>query len=232
MALVTSPIKQLATFTSQTAGLEKTLRLIQATSQVIGELSDDKAIARQWLTARDQLALGRRYFRLLDFYGCFERAHALMASGSSSRGMILRTMEMAEYTFLGMYLLLENLTILHDMNVYHVSWYRPLLTEANKFWFYALILSIARATWELLFTSSASSPSPSKSEKDKGKGKAPVTAGRTKSALVKKIVIDTCDLTLPGSFIGWVPVTGLQIGVAMVVSTLLAGHGVWVAQQR
>jgi hypothetical protein len=116
------------------------------------------------------------------------------------------------------------------MNVYHVSWYRPLLTEANKFWFYALILSITRATWELLFTSS--SPSPNKGGGEKEKGKAPVTAGRTKSALVKKIIIDTCDLTLPGSFIGWVPVTGLQIGVAMIVSTLLAGHGVWVAQQR
>jgi hypothetical protein len=119
------------------------------------------------------------------------------------------------------------------MNVYHVSWYRPLLTEANKFWFYALILSITRATWELLFTSSSPAPTPaSKGEKEKGKGTAPVPAGRTKSVLVKKIVIDTCDLTLPGSFIGWVPVTGLQIGVAMVVSTLLAGHGVWVAQQR
>ncbi|CEN59257.1 hypothetical protein ASPCAL01709 [Aspergillus calidoustus] len=227
MALVTSPIKQLATFTSQTAGLEKTLRLIQATSQVVGELSHDKGVARQWLTARDQLALGRRYFRLLDFYGCFERAHALTSSGSSSsRGMILRTMEMAEYTFLGLYLLLENLTILHDMNVHHVSWYRPLLTEANKFWFYALVLSITRATWELLFTSS----SPRKSETEKGETR--VADGRAKSALVQRIVIDACDLTLPGSFIGWVPVTGLQIGIAMVVSTLLAGHGVWVAQQR
>ncbi|KAJ0425065.1 peroxisomal biogenesis factor 11 [Aspergillus carlsbadensis] len=231
MALVTSPIKQLATFTRQTAGLEKTLRLIQATSQVVGELSDDRSIARQWLTARDQLALGRRYFRLLDFYGCFERAHALMSSGTSSQGAILGTMEMAEYTFLGLYLLLENLTILHDMNVYHVSWYRPLLTEANKFWFYALILSITRATWGLLFTSSPS-PSQSESEKQKGKGKAPVAAGPTKPALVKRIVIDACDLTLPGSFIGWVPVTGLQIGIAMVVSTLLAAHGIWVAQQR
>jgi hypothetical protein len=52
------PLKQLVTFTSQTAGLEKTLRLIQASSQVVGELSDDKTVARQWLTARDQLALG------------------------------------------------------------------------------------------------------------------------------------------------------------------------------
>ncbi|KAL3459372.1 peroxisomal biogenesis factor 11 [Aspergillus heterothallicus] len=224
MALVTSPIKQLAIFTTQTAALEKTLRLIQASSQVVGELAADKSTARQWLTARDQLALGRRYFRLLDFYGCFERVGALL-TGRSSQGAILGTIEMAEYTFLGLYLLLENLTILHDMNVYHVSWYRPLLTEANKFWFYAIILSIARATWELLFTSAP--PSSSKSEK----GKTVAVAGTPKSTLVKRIVIDACDLTLPGSFIGWLPVTGLQIGLAMVVSTLLAGHGIWVAQQ-
>ncbi|KAL2832780.1 peroxisomal biogenesis factor 11 [Aspergillus pseudoustus] len=227
MALVTSPIKQLATFTSQTAGLEKTLRLIQATSQVVGELTPDKTVARQWLTARDQLALGRRYFRLLDFYGCFERVHGLLA-GSSTQGGILTTIEMAEYTFLGLYLLLENLTILHDMNVYHVSWYKPLLTEANKFWFYAIILSITRATWALLFTS-APTVTPSKTEKG---AKTPAATGPSKSALVKGIVINACDLTLPGSFVGWVPATGLQIGIAMVVSTLLAGHNIWVAQRQ
>ncbi|KAL2817655.1 peroxisomal biogenesis factor 11 [Aspergillus granulosus] len=225
MALVTSPIKQLTTFTSQTAGLEKTLRFIQAVSQVVGELSADKTVARQWLTTRDQLALGRRYFRLLDFYGCFERVHTLLA-GTSSQGAVLGTMELAEYTFLGLYLLLEDFTILHDMNVYHVSWYRPLLTEANKFWFYAIILSIIRATWDLLFAPAP--PTPAKNEK----GTAPVAlaTGPSKSTLVKRIVINVCDLTLPGSFVGWLPVTGLQIGIAMVVSTLLAGHGIWVAQ--
>ncbi|KAL2869774.1 PEX11 domain protein [Aspergillus lucknowensis] len=216
-----SPIKELASFTSQTAGLEKTLRLIQAASQVAGELSADSARATQLFTARDQLALGRRYFRLLDFYGCFERVHELLAT-PSAQGAILGTLELAEHTFLGLYLLLENFTILHDMNVYHVSWYTPLLTEANKFWFYAIVISIARASWMLLF--------PQRSKGEKGKPVAPV-AGPSKSQLATRIVIDACDLTLPGSFTGWLPVTGLQIGLAMVVSTLLAGHGIWVARR-
>lgn len=53
---------------------------------------------------------GRRYFRLLDFYGCFERVHVLSTTPSSA-GAVLATMELAQFTFLGLYLFLENFTI-------------------------------------------------------------------------------------------------------------------------
>ncbi|KAL4808179.1 peroxisomal biogenesis factor 11 [Aspergillus unguis] len=221
-----SPLKNLVTFTGQTAGLEKTLRLIQATAQVVGFTTANKLLAAQCLTARDQLALGRRYFRLLDFYGCFERVHFLLTTPSSG-GTILSVMELAQYTFLGLYLFLENFTILHDMNVARVEWYTALMTEANKFWFYALVLSITRCIFEILFPG----PAPVANIKEKGSGKEKAKPVRPpKWPLVKKAVIDACDLTLPGSFIGWVPASGLQIGVGMVVSTLLAGHNVWLAQ--
>ncbi|KAL4932009.1 PEX11 domain protein [Aspergillus undulatus] len=233
------PLKQLSTFTSQTAGLEKTLRLIQASAQVVGFTSDDKTLAAQCLAARDQLALGRRYFRLLDFYPCFERVHGLMNSPSSS-GTLLSVMELAQWTFLGLYLFLENFTILHDMNVARVDWYRPLMLEANKFWFYALVLSIVRSAWEVLFptvvaipaksSGSGSGSSKEKNAKTKTKPQQP-TSTSPRWPFVKRIIIDACDLTLPGSFIGWVPATGLQIGLAMVLSTVLAGHNVWLAQQ-
>ncbi|KAL4757552.1 PEX11 domain protein [Aspergillus foveolatus] len=227
-----SPLKSLVTFTSQTSGLEKTLRLIQATSQVVGVTSASETLATQCLTARDQLALTRRYFRLLDFYGCFERVHFLINTPSST-GTILSVMELAQYTFLGLYLLLEDLTILHDMGVARVDWYHPLMTEANKFWFYALMLSVIRCTWELFFPSALATPSKtssSGSEKSKAKGQQPQPSP-PKWPLVKRILIDGCDLTLPGSFLGWTPVTSLQIGFGMVLSTVLAGHDVWVAQQ-
>ncbi|KAL4790969.1 peroxisomal biogenesis factor 11 [Aspergillus venezuelensis] len=234
-------LKSLVTYTSQTSGLEKTLRLIQATAQVIGFTTDDKGLATQCLTARDQLALGRRYFRLLDFYGCFERVHHLLSTPSSS-GTFLAVMELAQYTFLGLYLFLENFTIFHDMNVARVNWYRPLMTEANKFWFYALSLSIMRCFWELIFPTITTVPvkisekdSSSGKGKSKSKGKGqPQTQQVTapKWPLIKRIIIDGCDLTLPGSFIGWVPASGLQIGIGMFVSTLLAGHEVWLRQQR
>lgn len=149
-----SPLKSLVTYTSQTSGLEKTLRLIQATSQVVGVTTASKTLAKQCLTARDQLALSvsfpsilqpsvpniradlvgfnhgragvdrihtaRRYFRLLDFYGCFERVHFLINTPSST-GTILSVMELAQYTFLGLYLLLEDLTIVRDIVPSHPS---------------------------------------------------------------------------------------------------------------
>ncbi|KAL6232173.1 hypothetical protein BDW75DRAFT_25244 [Aspergillus navahoensis] len=225
-----SPLKSLVAFTSQSSGLEKTLRLIQATSQVIGVTTANKTLATQCLTARDQLALTRRYFRLLGFYGCFERVHSLINTPSSS-GTIRSVVELAQYTFLGLYLLLEDLTILHDMNVARVDWYHPLMTEANKFWFYALVLSIIRCTWELFLPSAPATPSKASSSSNEKSKAAAQQSSASKWPLVKQIIIDGCDLTLPGSFLGWTPVTPLQFGLGMVVSTVLAGHDVWLAQQ-
>ncbi|RDW65805.1 PEX11 domain protein [Aspergillus mulundensis] len=243
-----SPLKSLVAYTSQTAGLEKTLRLIQATSQVIGVTTANKTLATQCLTARDQLALStlpclpysapidsngtdstaRRYFRLLDFYACFERVHALITNPSSS-STIPSAMELAQYTFLGLYLFLEDFTILHDMNVARVDWHHALMTEANKFWFYALALSVLRCTWELLSPQAPDTPKTTGGEKSDPKTTAKQTRA-PKWPLVKRIIIDGCDLTLPGSFLGWTPVTPLQIGLGMVVSTVFAGHNVWAAQ--
>ncbi|KAL4973628.1 peroxisomal biogenesis factor 11 [Aspergillus desertorum] len=228
------PLKSLVKYTSRSSGLEKTLRLTQAISQVIGATTADKTLATQCMTVRDQLALTRRYFRLLDFYGCFERVYFLINTPSST-GTILSVMEVAQYTFLGLYLLLEDLTILHDMGVARVDWYHPLMTEANKFWFYALALSIIRCAWELFFPSAPAMPSKASSapsSREKAGNRAQQLQSRTpKWPLVKRIIIDGCDLTLPGSFLGWTPVTPLQIGLGMVLSTVLAGHDVWIAQQ-
>ncbi|KAL4908424.1 hypothetical protein BDW74DRAFT_175106 [Aspergillus multicolor] len=226
-----SPLKSLVKFTSQTAGLEKTLRLIQATSQVVGATTHNATLAAQCLAARDQLALTRRFFRLLDFYSCFERVHFLINNPSSS-GTILSVMELAQYTFLGLYLFLEDFTILHDMNVARVDWAHALTTEADKFWFYALALSVMRYMWELLVPQIPATPTSTKTVGDeKRKAKAGTQqASAPKWPLVKRIIIDGCDLMLPGSFLGWTPVTPLQIGLGMIVSTILAGHNVWAAQ--
>ncbi|KAL4787198.1 peroxisomal biogenesis factor 11 [Aspergillus varians] len=244
-----SPLQQLFTFTRQTAGVEKTLRLVQAVSQIVGVISDNEILATQCMMARDQLALARRYIRFLDFYSCFARVHDLLASPSST-GTILSVMELAQYTFLGLFRLLEDFTILHDSNIARVEWARPLMIEANKFWFYSLALSIMRVTWELFFPIVAPSRTTSSSDKASTPGKDGDGDGDSDSTmqkkteqqqqqqqsppkwpLIKQIIISGCDLTQPGSFIRWVPATGLQIGLGMVVSTILSGHDVWLAQQ-
>jgi hypothetical protein len=50
--------KQLANFTNSSAGLDLTLRLIQALAQVAAEVCIDNATVMRCMTAKSQLALG------------------------------------------------------------------------------------------------------------------------------------------------------------------------------
>lgn len=122
----------------------------------------------------------------------------------------------------------SDLNKLHDMNVMLVSWYRPLLVEANKLWFYAIILSILRSVCRLFIPVS---PQPSETGSNE-KAKATEVALPSRTPLVKQIAVDACDLTLPGSFVGWLPVSDLQVGMAMVVSTILSAEEHWVKAQQ
>ena len=137
------------------------------------------------------------------------------------------------------------------MDIWLVPWYTPVLMEANKLWLYAIVLSIFRNMWALLSsggqgvapTSSSSSSSTSqetsasnnnggeKKEEEKEAPSSPETAPST-VRLLRRLVVDSCDLTLPASFLGWVPLGDFGVGVAMVVSSLLAWPDLWAATQR
>jgi hypothetical protein len=52
-----SAIKQFSNFTRTGAGLEKTLRLIQALATIVIETSIDNGTVTTWSTAKSQLAL-------------------------------------------------------------------------------------------------------------------------------------------------------------------------------
>ncbi|PLB41277.1 PEX11 domain protein [Aspergillus candidus] len=140
-----SLIQKFSTFTRTAAGLEKTLRLINATCQIAGALSGDVVTASRWGAARGQLALTRRYFRFFNVIDCFARVAGLL-SGDGEAGSVMALLEMARWTCLGMYLLLEDATILHATNIYPVSWNARVTTEAYRFWFCGLALSVLGCT--------------------------------------------------------------------------------------
>lgn len=95
------------------------------------------------------------------------------------------------------------------MNIWLVDWYIPVLMEGNKFWFYAICISIARTLAEFWMGESKRKKTESK-------------------LLLERLLVDLCDLTLPGSFLGWIPLGDFGVGVAMVVSTIVASREMWV----
>ncbi|EAW06519.1 PEX11 domain protein [Aspergillus clavatus NRRL 1] len=222
-----SALRQFSNFTHTQAGLEKTLRLIQSLAQVVIETSIGNATVKSWSIAKSQLALTRRFFRFFAFVDCFERVFALLG-GAGDEGIPLRLIELGRWSCLGLYYVLEDCTLLHAMNVWRVSWGDSLLVEAYKFWFYGLALSILGACWGLLFPGKVKQSA--KGAWGKGKGKK-VSSSAGSSVLVRRVVVDGCDLLIPGASLGWMAVSDLVVGMAMVVSTLVAGRDVWMKAQ-
>ncbi len=121
------------------------------------------------------------------------------------------------------------------MNVLLVSWYTPILLEAYKFWFYAICIAITRTVLDLL--SSLEAPhTRENSTGEKEKEKTSVSSTSLKSAstflcLLKRLLIDLLDLTIPGSFLGWIPVGDMGVAAAMLASTILVWSTAWAKAQ-
>jgi hypothetical protein len=124
------------------------------------------------------------------------------------------------------------------MDVYLVPWEARVMKEANTFWFYALSFSLAGAFYALLFSASAGSAPKAKDQREKKNGTVaekekpePVTNKKADApkttALVRQIVVESCDLVLPITLLSWVHTSDLVVGLTMVVSTVLTGREIW-----
>ncbi|KAJ5176969.1 uncharacterized protein N7482_002846 [Penicillium canariense] len=245
--------KQLANFTNSTAGLDLTLRLFHSLALIGSGLEFDDTTVMRCSIAASQIGLARRYLRFFGFIGCFQNVSDILATGSSFRNRAAM-MDLFESTCLGMYLALEGTTMvslpvsyrsqskhsvnragqLHDMNIFLVPWYTPILLESYKFWFYAMCVAIARTVSVLLFGPVV--PSTPKGSIDEKKDHTssdypsstlvPVT-----SSLLTRLVIDSLDLTIPGSLLGWFPVSDMGVAFTMLASTILVWPTAWAKAQ-
>jgi Peroxisomal biogenesis factor 11 (PEX11) len=160
---------------------------------------------------------GRRYLRFFKFIDAF----ALASKWFGSSIGITTVLDVGKWSCLGMYLFLESCTIIDAMEIWSTTWAPTLLLEANKFWFYSLLFSLASSFLQVCQgTTRIKSKSPAKSSN-------PLT-----HPLSKKILTDACDLLVPGSITGWARTSPAIVGLATVISTLLASEEIWVRVQR
>ncbi|EFE40951.1 PEX11 domain protein [Trichophyton verrucosum HKI 0517] len=196
------------------------------------------------------MGLGRRYFRFFKFIDYFENAWAAYTLNDSApahrRGSIASTLEFSKWSLLGVYLLLEGVTIFDAMGVQRTSWGDRALLESNKFWLYALVFSLLSTLWQLVQLRQAPRAPSAIQKKEKGPNaknnadgleKAPSVEKQTVSsaefiiiyqALVKDLIITVCDICIPGHILGCIPISASTMGSAAVLSTLLVGRDRWV----
>lgn len=121
--------KRFAKFTNSTAGLDLTLRFVHALVIVAAEVSPDVDVVKTSLLANMQIGLGefffflgtggtpktdhlaRRYLRFFCFLDCFNGVYDLLTGSDKSPGALPVLFDLVESTCLGLYIFIENSTM-------------------------------------------------------------------------------------------------------------------------
>lgn len=134
--------------------------------------------------------------------------------------------------------------------------------EANKCWFISLAFSILLSLHGLssLFASSGEKRAPTirtengkasdsvkkitpdttdgatdEKQNDKSNRQPALKGGAPdllRSKLYTQLIIDSCDICIPGSAVGWLTAGPILVGTLMTVSTTLAGRQIWIRVQE
>ncbi|KAG9823101.1 hypothetical protein KCU98_g16768, partial [Aureobasidium melanogenum] len=195
---------EIANYANDAAAVEKSLRLLQALVQIAAGTTASAADAKTWNMARGQFALARRYLRLfkwIDFGQSTQQAFASSEPDPSRR--MLKTVKNA---LLALYFFMEMFCITNAMNITNSSFLVSLQHHALQIWFFAISVSFVLTSYELLCFS---------------------TSSATKPQLYTNLVIDCCDILIPGSAVNWIPVSSVAVGVASSISSLIVGKQIW-----
>ena len=123
------------------------------------------------------------------------------------------------------------------MGVYKASWAPGLFVEAMKFWFYSIVLAIVGSVWEIcglyltpsVVVDKGDGKGNNKKEERKINDKRKEVEARDakKKKIMKKLVMDGCDLFIPGAITGWMVASSANVGMLGVLSTVLASSDTW-----
>ncbi|KAF1821452.1 uncharacterized protein K489DRAFT_340533, partial [Dissoconium aciculare CBS 342.82] len=225
--------------TEDLPGLEKTLRLFQGLSTIavgLAQTAEEQAIRAR---AVSQFAVSRRFFRLLKWYPCWSKASAAWSARQVTIGEDGKTrdpmdanLDFWKWSILGMYFFVEMFTITNAMGVTDYPVLKTVQNEANKLWFYGLVASIILSLYQLFLSSTGNDTAAANEKTSNPRSNTPFTTSNKASALWEAIVIDACDLFLPGSSLGWLPVSTLVVGIAGTTSTTVAGKQIWLRLRR
>ena len=135
------------------------------------------------------------------------------------------------------------------MQLTDYAWATTAQTESLEFWFYALVVSMLLSLYDLAFGMKQPFATSSKAasqkraaaidtkQKPAGRNEKTTSNEGTSSLsapfwtqygnLLIDLAIDGCDLTIPGTAVGWLTIDKDMVGLAMATSTVLTGQRIW-----
>ena len=88
------------------------------------------------------------------------------------------------------------------------SFLTSLQHHALQIWFLAISVSLLLTTYDVLCSHSP------------------------RRELYTSLLIDSCDILIPGSAVGWLPASSVTVGVASSISSVIVGRQIWRRVQR
>ncbi|KAK4127281.1 hypothetical protein N657DRAFT_566720 [Parathielavia appendiculata] len=234
MADGVSTFEQFVRFGTDAYGLERLLRGLQSLTAIIlffpglRHLLLFVSLSPATLAhLRKRLSALRQPFRLFRFLDSFSCAWSIFSSPLPSNtrpevlGLVERWMDFGSKAFTSIYLLLESLTFV-DVAVDipglgllgSQEQVRAVVLDGQRFWFLGLVCGILCALAKL----------------GKGEGRAGEKRNgdrRRRQKVWRRLAADVMDLAVPGSVVGWVPLSPGKVGLLMLGSTILTGMEVW-----
>ncbi|KAK8174128.1 hypothetical protein IWX90DRAFT_476643 [Phyllosticta citrichinensis] len=159
-------------FMNNAAALEKFLKLLQGFAQLGMSVFASAQLVETSTLLRKHFALGRRYFRVFKWIDCALAASAVLC-GDASGGKegVLAMLNVAKWSYLGMFLFTEALTLvccqlfyvaalhavfpkltlsqLDAMDIKKFEWTPMIFTEAMRFWFYSISCGLILIGYDL-----------------------------------------------------------------------------------
>lgn len=125
------------------------------------------------------------------------------------------------------------------MGVWPTPWAQVCMLEANRFWFYSLVISISWGSVKMFRQQPGESGRTEKQQSEKErprtliakearKGQKHGGAGiEERRQIQRRLVTDVFDLFVPGHVTGWIPTSLATVGFSSVISTVLSLKDIW-----
>jgi hypothetical protein len=94
------------------------------------------------------------------------------------------------------------------MNITNSAFLTSLQHHALQIWFFAISVSLLLTFYDFLCSHTS------------------------KKQLYTSLVIDCCDILIPGSAVGWIPVSSVTVGIASSISSVIVGQQIWQRVQK
>ncbi|KAI5194784.1 hypothetical protein E4T39_08516 [Aureobasidium subglaciale] len=204
-------LAEVANYANNAAAVEKSLRLLQALVQIAAGTASSTADAKTWSTARGHFALTRRYLRLFKW---IDFSQLTLQSWASEQDPSRRILKSSKNALLGLYFFMEMFCIVNEMGITASPFLDALQDHALQVWFFAISVSLMLTFYDFLTIRSVT------------------TSPTTNTQLSTSLLVDACDILIPGSAVGWISASSVTVGIASSISSVIIGKQIWNRVQK